>query len=42
MPAIGEHIAVEDWPIDVDAHLKEGNVLVKVGTDSSGNDMKET
>lgn len=31
MPAIGEHIKVEDWPIDVDSELKDGSVLVKVG-----------
>lgn len=35
MPAVGEHIAVEDWPIDVDSDLKEGSVLVKVRSKAS-------
>jgi hypothetical protein len=31
MPVVGEHIAVQDWPIDVESDLKEGSILVKVG-----------
>lgn len=30
MPVVGEHIAVQDWPIDAESDLKDGSILVKV------------
>lgn len=29
MPVVGEHIAVQDWPID-ESQLKDGGIMVKV------------